>query len=64
MDLKLHFKIATLSNSFKHEIWDFIQSRMKRHKSDKKKKRVFGYARDSVKMASDFDAPLDDFKDY
>ena len=28
------------------------------------KKRVFGSAKGLIKMAEDFDAPLDDFKDY
>lgn len=28
------------------------------------KKRVFGSARGLIKLADDFDAPLDDFKDY
>jgi|JI8StandDraft_1071087.scaffolds.fasta_scaffold1091587_2 hypothetical protein len=28
------------------------------------KKRVFGCAKGLIKMAEDFDAPLDDFKDY
>jgi len=29
-----------------------------------KKERVFGCARGQFRMAEDFDAPLDDFKDY
>jgi len=28
------------------------------------KERVFGYAKGKYRMADDFDAPLDDFKDY
>jgi hypothetical protein len=33
---------------------------------ERRKARVFGYARDKGEywMAEDFDAPLDDFKDY
>ena len=30
----------------------------------KKKQRKFGSARGLIKMADDFDAPLEDFKDY
>ncbi len=30
----------------------------------KKKQRVFGSAKGLIKMADDFDAPLDDFKAY
>lgn len=32
--------------------------------SNKKKKRQFGSARGLIKISDDFDAPLDDFKDY
>jgi len=28
------------------------------------RKRIFGSAKGQIKMAEDFDAPLDDFKDY
>jgi antitoxin (DNA-binding transcriptional repressor) of toxin-antitoxin stability system len=30
----------------------------------KKKKRIFGSAKGLIKMAPDFDKPLEDFKDY
>ena len=33
-------------------------------KIKKKKKRVFGSAKGLIKMAPDFDEPLEDFKDY
>jgi antitoxin (DNA-binding transcriptional repressor) of toxin-antitoxin stability system len=32
--------------------------------SKKKKQREFGSAKGLIKMADDFDAPLEDFKDY
>lgn len=32
--------------------------------SKKKKQRKFGSAKGLIKMADDFDAPLEDFKDY
>jgi hypothetical protein len=31
---------------------------------EQKKERVFGCAKGQFRMAEDFDAPLDDFKDY
>jgi len=31
---------------------------------EKKKKRVFGSAKGLIKIAPDFDEPLEDFKDY
>ena len=30
----------------------------------RKKKRLFGSAKDYIKIANDFDAPLEDFKEY
>ncbi len=33
-------------------------------KKKKKKKRVFGSAKGLIKIAPDFDEPLEDFKDY
>ncbi len=33
-------------------------------KPEARKQRVFGSAKGKIKMADDFDAPLDDFKDY
>ena len=33
-------------------------------KKEKKKKRVFGSAKGLIKIAPDFDEPLEDFKDY
>jgi hypothetical protein len=32
--------------------------------SQQRKQRVFGSSKGLIKMADDFDAPLDDFKDY
>ena len=62
---QLYTKINTLPNDLKAQVADFIDFLIaKRQKEIKKKKPKFGCARGMYKMASDFDAPLDDFKDY
>jgi len=47
-----------------HDFIEFILLRSKPGPKKKKKKRVFGSAKGLIKMAPDFDEPLEDFKDY
>lgn len=47
-----------------HDFIEFILLRSKPKPKQKKKKRVFGSAKGLIKMAPDFDEPLEDFKDY
>jgi len=63
---------ATLPEYMKRELLDFLlflKDREKRAfllegKSDVKRKPKFGCGDIKIKIAPDFDAPLDDFKDY
>jgi len=66
-DLQLYTKISSLPDHLKLEVIDFVdflKSKKKNSKSHSKKKRVFGYAKDSIIIKPSFDEPLDDFKDY
>ena len=66
-DLSLYTKISTLPDSLKSEVVDFIDfllTKKKKLKSNPKKSRVYGYAKDSIILKPDFDDPIDDFNDY
>jgi hypothetical protein len=66
-DLKLYTKISSLPNNLKLEVIDFVDflsSKKKNVENSMKKKRVFGYAKDSIFIKSEFDEPLEDFKEY
>ena len=66
-DIQLYTKISSLPNHLKLEVIDFVdflKSKKRNSKSNPKKKRVFGYAKDSIIIKSSFDDPLEDFKDY
>ena len=63
--LSIYTKFETLPANLKQEVSDFID--FLAQKSSSKKKKVvpkFGSAKGKIKMAPDFDAPLEDFKDY
>lgn len=62
----------SLPEQYQLEVMHFIEFLMQKSqvKSSKeidlseKRKRHFGHAKGKIRMASDFDAPLEDFKDY
>ena len=63
--LSIYTKLETLPKNLKQEVSDFIDFLLE--KSSTKKKKVipqFGSAKGKIKMSPDFDAPLDDFKEY
>jgi hypothetical protein len=64
-DQDLFLNINSLPQDLKQEVMDFINF-LKNKKNKKKaiKERKFGYAKDFFKMTPDFDAPLEDFKEY
>ena len=63
--LSIITKLDSLPNNLKQEAADFIDFLVeKSHTSKKKNKPQFGSAKGMIKMAPDFDEPLDDFKDY
>jgi hypothetical protein len=60
-------EIATLPEARRADVLAFVRSLklpISSPPEKSQKKRVFGSARGLIKMAHDFDAPLDDFKDY
>lgn len=65
-DIKLYTKILSLPDSLKIEVSQFIDALKSKSDKNKKKpkKRIFGYAKGTITIKSDFDEPLADFKDY
>ncbi|MFA6401388.1 MAG: DUF2281 domain-containing protein [Salinivirgaceae bacterium] len=58
-------KFETLPPKFQMEVSDFMDFLIE--KSSKTKKKIipkFGSAKGKIRLSSDFDAPLDDFKEY
>ena len=65
MNTKLISKIDALPESLKIEVElfvDFLSTKSQRKASIKSRK--FGFAKGKMKMAKDFDAPLEMFKEY
>lgn len=61
----LYNKINFLPDNLRSEVNDFIDFLLsKKPKKDKESKPQFGCLKGQIVMAEDFDAPLDDFKDY
>ena len=61
----LKFEINSLPKSLRDEVAAFIRDLKKRSKGTKQvKNREFGYFKGKVKLSSDFDTPLDEFKEY
>ena len=61
----LYSKLATLPDSLKTEVGDFIDFlSLKRKKKLKSNKPKFGSCKGLFIMKPDFEDPLDDFKEY
>jgi hypothetical protein len=64
-DLQLYSELSSLPTDLKKEVQDFIYFlKSKARKQNSSKQRKFGAAKGFFKMHTDFDEPLDDFKDY
>lgn len=64
-NILLYSKLASLPDELKSEVGDFIDFlQAKAQKSKGIAKPKFGSGKGMFKMAPDFDAPLDDFKEY
>lgn len=64
-DIQLLKQINSLPKELKKEVNDFVEFLNQKIISDKKiKQRKFGYAKGYFKMSPDFNAPLEDFKEY
>ena len=65
--LTLYTKLETLPPELKKEASDFIESLVQKNNSQKVNKKanpVFGSLKGKIILSADFDAPLDDFKEY
>lgn len=67
--LSIYTKLETLPSDLKEEAKRFIDELIKNNtypsdNTDKRKDRVFGSLKGKIQLSDDFDAPLDDFKDY
>jgi len=64
----LYTKLETLPPALKEEAKNFIEylvEKTKKQKSESKaKKPIFGSLKGKIHLSEDFDAPLDEFKDY
>ena len=64
-DAQLYTRLHFLKPSLKSEVYDFVDFLLtKQKKVFKSKKPQFGCAKGRFKMSSDFDAPLEDLKEY
>ena len=70
--LSLYTKLETLPSELKEEAKNFIEKLIEKSKDrikgseqkEKPQKRVFGALKGKIHLSEDFDAPLDEFKDY
>jgi hypothetical protein len=63
--IQLYTKINFLPQELKSEVNDFVDFLLSKKKKEKKSKQPkFGCAKGEIILSSDFDEPLDDFKDY
>ena len=63
----LFVKIESLPEDLRKQVIDFVEFLLARGKKPeplKKKKRIAGLMKGQIHIAEDFDAPLDDFKEY
>ena len=60
----LYTKISNLPPSIIKEVNDFVEFLQSKQKKNKIKERKFGCAKGLIIMHDDFDAPLEDFKEY
>ncbi len=60
----LYTKISNLPPSMIKEVNDFVEFLQSKQKKNKIKERKFGCAKGLIIMHDDFDAPLEDFKEY
>jgi hypothetical protein len=60
----LYSKISTLPPTMIKEVDDFVEFLLTKQRKGKLKERKFGCAKGLIVMHEDFDAPLEDFKEY
>ena len=63
--IQLYTKLSYLSTDLKSEVNDFIDYLIsKKRKKANQKLPKFGCAKGEITLSNDFDAPLEDFKEY
>jgi len=63
--LELYTALNSLPEHLQQEVADFIAALRKKHAvKPKAATRPFGLLKGQIHMADDFDAPLDDFREY
>lgn len=61
----LKMEINSMPKALRDEVSDFVEFLKKKSKiKSKLKAREFGFAKGKIKLSTDFDEPLDDFKNY
>jgi hypothetical protein len=60
---ELKTQILSLSDDQRAQVADVVAQLIEKNKSNATE-RVFGVFKGKIKMAPDFDEPLEDFKDY
>lgn len=63
-NLLLYTKLSNLPDNLKSEVSNFIDSLLNKNKKPAKAKPKFGSAKGMFTMKKNFDAPIEDFKDY
>jgi hypothetical protein len=64
-DTTLKLEINSLPKEMRAEVADFVEFLKTKSKSKPKiKAREFGFAKGKITLSSDFDEPLDEFKEY
>lgn len=63
-NILLYTKLSNLPDNLKSEVSNFIDSLLNKNKKPQKNKPKFGSAKGMFTMKKNFDAPIEDFKDY
>lgn len=65
-NLTLYTTINTLPSNLKNDVWLFIQNLIEKNKKTKSKRThpKAGCMKGTFKISDDFNAPIDDFKEY
>ena len=63
-NILLYTKLSKLPDDLKSEVSNFIDSLLNKNKKPGKAKAKFGSAKGMFTMKKNFDAPIEDFKDY
>ena len=66
---QIHMKLSQFPESLKQEVLNYIEFLLYKQTyqtfhSNLSRKRIFGSAKGKYQLAANFDAPLEDFKDY